>query len=383
MANLLNDRQWQSATCRLVVGMALAGWLLGAGNLVQAQFTNNAEWPLTDFENTIVDFGEIMSGGPPRDGIPAVDAPKFITAADASEWLDDREPVIVVEVDGVARAYPIQILMFHEIVNDTIAGRPLTVTFCPLCNASIVFERELDGVILDFGTTGRLRKSDLVMYDRQTETWWQQFSGTGIVGLHAGTVLARYPASIVAFADFKSAYAQGQVLSRETGHRRPYGSNPYRGYDSITDRPFLFFDPIDPRLPPMEYVLNISIDDQHRLYPFSTLRAEPLVNDEIHDVPVVVLTRDGTYSALDDSDIADSRLMLSATAFSRKVDGQTLTFSLSENKIVDDQSGSEWNLLGRATAGPMTGKQLANVPSGVHFAFAWLAFNPESEVYGR
>jgi len=213
-------------------------WFASSSGLVQAQFTNHAEWPITDFENTLVDLSEIMSGGPPKDGIPAVDDPKFISNSQAALWLDDQEPVIVVEVNGHPRACPIQILMFHEIVNDTVAGRPLTVTFYPLCNASIVFERRVGDEVLDFGTTGRLRKSDLVMYDRQSETWWQQFSGTGIVGSHAVTVLDRYPASIVAFANFKSGYPDGEVLSKETGHRQPYGQNPYRGYDSITDQLF-------------------------------------------------------------------------------------------------------------------------------------------------
>ena len=307
---------------------------------MQAQFTNNSEWPITDLDNTLVDLSEIMSGGPPKDGIPAVDSPKFISTAKAGEWLDEKEPVIVIDVGGHARAYPIQILMFHEIVNDTIAGRPLTVTFCPLCNASIVFERRVGDGVFDFGTTGRLRKSDLVMYDRQTETWWQQFTGTGIVGHHAGTVLKRYPTSIVAFSDFRNSYADGEVLSRETGHTRPYGQNPYRGYDSITDQPFLFTDPVDAKLPPMEYVLNISIGDKHRLYPFSALAHEPVINDDVEGLSVVVLSRAGTYSALDDGDIVGSRLIPSATAFTRRVGDQTLTFSFTDGEIVDDQTGS-------------------------------------------
>jgi len=141
---------------------------------------NSAEWPKTDFENSSVDHSEIMSGGPPKDGIPAIDNPAFIDASVASEWLKDKEPVIAIEIDGIARAYPLQILMWHEIVNDEIGDSAVSVTFCPLCNASIVFDRDLDGVRYDFGTTGRLRLSDMVMYDRQTETWWQQFTGEGI-----------------------------------------------------------------------------------------------------------------------------------------------------------------------------------------------------------
>jgi hypothetical protein len=121
-----------------------------------------AEWPRTDFGKYTVPLSEIESGGPPKDGIPAIDRPRFVNPKDAARWLDPREPVIVFEHRGDARAYPLQILMFHEIVNDVVAGTPVAVTFCPLCNASIVFDRRVDGTLLDFGTTGKLRKSDLV-----------------------------------------------------------------------------------------------------------------------------------------------------------------------------------------------------------------------------
>ena len=384
MYTLLTSRNWSDRMVRIAILGALAWWLINSSGFVAAQLLpSSLEWPNTDFATATVDMDEIMSGGPPKDGIPAIDNPQFVTQRDADEWLDEREPVIVVAVDGKARAYPIQILMFHEIVNDEVNGKPLSVTFCPLCNASIVFERNLNGTLLDFGTTGRLRKSDLIMYDRQSESWWQQFTGTAIVGKHAGVVLDRYPANIVAYRDYKSAYPAGDVLSRETGHRRPYGRNPYRGYDSISDQPFLFSDPVDPRLPPMEYVLNISIGDVHRLYPFSGFHDTPLINDEINAEPVVVLSRDGTYSALDGESIAGSRLIPSASAFSRKLDEQILNFSLVNGRIVDDQTGSSWGLLGFATDGPLTGRSLNSVPSGIHFAFAWLAFNPDSQIYGQ
>lgn len=383
MIAILKSRHWSYRILRIGLLVGAGWWLLNSTGLVQAQLPNEWEWPNTNFDNRTVELSEIMSGGPPKDGIPAVDNPSFVSVSQASAWLNDQEPVIAVTVGDEARAYPIQILMYHEIVNDSLAGKPLTVTFCPLCNASIVFDRRVGGDILDFGTTGRLRKSDLVMYDRQTESWWQQFTGTGIVGDHSGTELKRHPANIVAFGDFKTAYPSAEVLSRETGHSRPYGRNPYRGYDSITDQPFLFRDPVDPRLPPMEYVLNVSINDRDRLYPFSMLEQAPVVNDEMEGVPVVIFSRHGTFSALDGSSIVGSRLMPSATAFERRLAGEVLSFSLSEGHIVDDQTGSRWDLLGNAVAGPYKGARLTPANSGVHFAFAWLAFNPDSEIYGQ
>jgi len=361
-----------------LLAVAGAHWLSPA-NTAETDWHN--EWPKTDFGKHAVPLSEIHSGGPPKDGIPPIDRPRFIGSEEAARWLHAREPVIVFERGGDARAYPLQILMFHEIVNDTVGGVPAAVTFCPLCNASIVFDRRFAGSVLDFGTTGKLRKSDLVMYDRQTESWWQQFTGTGIVGRYSGAVLKQLPSAIASFDDFRTAYPAGQVLSRETGFMRPYGRNPYRGYDQIGDIPFLFSDPVDPRLPAMERVLGIQRGGEVRIYPFNVLASERIVNDEIGGEPIVVFTAEGMLSALDAEIIRDSRRIPAAAAYGRQVDGHTLTFALRDGRIVDRETGSEWNLFGRAVAGKLKGRRLASVDSGVHFAFAWLAFRPQSDIY--
>src|SRR5258708_4055361 len=139
------------------------------------------EWK-TDVTKAIVPLSEIGPGGPPRDGIPPIDEPRFISPAEAGAWLKDDEPVIAFELNDDTRAYPIQILIWHEIVNDVVGGVPVMITFCPLCNTAIAYERTVNGRVLDFGTTGRLRFSNLIMYDRQTESWWQQAIGQAIVG---------------------------------------------------------------------------------------------------------------------------------------------------------------------------------------------------------
>jgi len=342
-----------------------------------------SEWPNTDPSKTSIDISEIMSGGPPKDGIPSIDKPEFIDQASAEEWLDPREPVVSVAIDGQARAYPLQILMWHEIVNDEISGVPVSVTFCPLCNASIAFDRRLNGEVFDFGTTGRLRKSDMVMYDRQTESWWQQFTGEAIVGELVGKTLNRVPAQVVAFETFRENYPEGQVLSKETGHRRNYGANPYRGYDSIDDQPFLFSDPVDPRLPVMEYVLNVSYDDQHKLYPLSVLEEVPVVNDEFADRSIVIFSKEGMLSALDAAAIADSKTIQQAAAYERTVDGKSLTFEVKDGAIVDTETGSRWGLNGQAIEGELKGKKLPDTEGGVHFAFAWLAFRPDSVIFEK
>ena len=360
--------------------LALAALALASGAALGQSAADKLAWPKTDFERRTVELGEILPGGPPKDGIPAIDRPRFVDPLAARAWLRDAEPVIVLRLGGEARAYPLQILMFHEIVNDQLAGRPVAVTFCPLCNASMVFDRRVDGLVLDFGTTGQLRHSDLVMYDRQTESWWQQFTGAGIVGHYAGTTLERLPAEIVAFADFRAAHPRGRVLSRDTAHSRPYGRNPYAGYDDAGQIPFLLYDKPDPRLPPMERVLSVSAGDRHRLYPLSVLEKHKVANRELGELPYVLFVKPGMASPLDAADMVDGRPIPSATAFDRRLDGRVLEFAERDGRVTDTASGSEWNMLGEAVAGPLAGRRLVSLEGGVHFAFAWLAFHPDSEI---
>lgn len=351
----------------------------------------SSQWPNTDFSKTQIELHEVTSGGPPRDGIPAIDNPVFVSTDQASRWMHGNEPVIVVERNGKARAYPLQILIYHEIVNDRFEGLPLSVTFCPLCNASIVFDRRFAGKILDFGTTGNLRKSDLLMYDRQTESWWQQFTGEAVVGRYSGEHLTEINSKIVAFDVFTASYPGGEVLSRNTGYVRPYGTNPYRGYDRVGEMPFLFTDPIDGRLPAMERVLGIKTglpvagnnNGQYRLYSFAELDGTGLVHDRIGSQAVVIFVKDGLLSVLDKADISNSHSILSAVAYDRRIAGRELTFELSRGSIQDKQTGSQWNMLGKAIKGELKGTQLKSVDNGVHFAFAWLAFNPDAQIYKR
>ncbi len=362
----------------------LSGVLIVAVASAQILQFPRGEFPLTQYERGSVDFDEILTGGPPRDGIPAIDEPDFVSVDSASQWLGGVEPVITLSLDGQARAYPLQILMYHEIVNDNIADTPVLVTFCPLCNASIVFERTvgagINARVLDFGTTGRLRNSDLVMYDRQTESWWQQFTGVGIIGTYTDVELVRLPSQIVSFEQFKMQFAEGKVLSRDTGYSRPYGNNPYRGYDAIDNNPFLFDGDIDPRLPAMERVLSIKLGENTQLIPLTPLADTPLLNLTISGTPVAILAASSAASVLDAAKIANSRIIPSAAAFGAQLDGQHLTFVLQDGRIVDEQTRSYWNVFGRCIEGDLVGRQLTQLDQGVHFAFAWLAFDPDAEI---
>jgi hypothetical protein len=335
----------------------------------------------TDFNRLGVDPDDILSGGPPKDGIPAVDDPKMVTIDQAASWLAGGEPVILVRVGGEARIYPLQILTWHEIVNDELGDVPIAVTFCPLCNTGIVFDRRHQGVVLDFGTTGRLRFSNLIMYDRQDETWWQQATGEAIIGKRLGESLAPLPALTLSFDEAASAAPKATVLSRDTGYSRPYGSNPYEGYDNPESAPFLFRGPSDPRFGMLDRVLLLSGDDESRVFEYRDLEEHGAVNISMAGKPVVVLWGPGTASALDHRTIAKGRDVGAANAFRAELGGRTLTFRSvpgDSGRFTDEETGSLWDNAGTAREGPMKGQSLTPLPTVQHFWFSAYAFNPEA-----
>ncbi len=343
---------------------------------------------ITDFAKHTVPLDEIASGGPSKDGIPSIDRPSFVSVREADDWLEDREPVAVVRLNGAIRAYPLSILIWHEIVNDWIAGDPVTVTYCPLCNTTLAFDRRFAGQILDFGATGRLRHSDLVMYDRQSETWWQQATGEGIVGEHAGARLTPLPAVVMSWRSVKTQMEHAQVLSRETGFpdnfTQRYGRNPYQGYDrrKAPWRQFFRHDGVDARLPAMERVVALERNGQYLAVPFSVLRNKRVAHVRVDDLDVVVFWASGTASAVDHSNIAEGRDVGSSQSFSRVVNGRTLTFEPDGNgRFRDRETGSTWHLSGRAVEGELEGTQLTEVVHGNHFWFAWGVFRPETKVW--
>ena len=339
----------------------------------------------TDWSKRTIDLSELVPGigaSDPRDVIPPLDNPAFVTIEEASEWLSDREPVASLDFNGEVRAYPLRILTWHEIVNDQVGDVPVVVTYCPLCNSAVGFDRRVDGQTLRFGVSGLLRNSDLVMWDRETESLWQQITGESIVGELAGTQLEFIPTPIVAWGDFRRTFPDAMVLSRDTGFDRAYGTNPYEFYDS-SSRPFLFSGETDPRYPAMERVVGVTIDDSNKAYPFSVLEEEKAVNDDVGGEPVAVFWgAAGTASALDSSSIADGKEVGTGIAYLRTVDGQVLTFEVAgEDTFQDSETGSTWDLLGNATAGPLQGKRLLPAVHTNHLWFAWAAFNSESPVY--
>ncbi len=358
----------------------LATCLLLAGPVCSPARAQVDHWK-TDFTKHTVPLGEILSGGPPKDGIPAIDRPRFVSVREADRWLDNREPVVAVSLNGETKAYPLQILMWHEIVNDAVGDVPVSVTFCPLCNTALAFDRRVDDRILDFGTTGRLRHSDLVMYDRQTESWWQQATGEGIVGEYAGRRLTFISAPLVSWTAFRAAYPDGRVLSRDTGFRRDYGENPYVRYDQRGPYPHFFRIGIDKQLPAMERVVALPATQEPVAFPFSVLEKKRVVNDEVDGQPIAVFWAPGTASALDDRRIDRGRDVGSSGVFRRRIGARTLTFEpAGDGRFRDRETGSVWDILGRGLDGPLVGKALEPVQHGNHFWFAWAVFKPETRI---
>lgn len=238
----------------------------------------------------IVDPAKILSGGPPKDGIPSIDDPKYISVEEADGWIQDNELVLGLIYKGVKRVYPLQILVWHEIVNDVVAGDPLLITYCPLCGSGIAFERELGGKAVEFGTSGKLYNSNLVMYDRKTDTYWTQIDGKAIVGQLTGQELKEISIDTVAWREWKVEHPDSEVLSQNTGFRRDYGVDPYGNYYEDT---FVMFplENQDDRIHPKTVIFGIEVNGVYKAYREDDVKAYGPIEDVVNGVHVVV-TRD-------------------------------------------------------------------------------------------
>ncbi len=339
----------------------------------------------TDFTKASVDLNEIKLGIPaldPRDLIRPIDTPDFLAVSEI-DWLTDQDPGVALEVDGDARFYPLAVLTRHEIVNDTVGDVPIAVTYCPLCNTALAFDRRFDGQTLRFGVSGLLRHSDLVMWDDATESLWQQITGQGIVGTYAGEQLEIVGSSIVRWADFAANYPDGRALSSEQGFGIPYGANPYSGYSS-RPRPFPFFEgEIDTRYPALSRVVGVTLESGSKAYPFAEISEAGAVNDAIGEMGVVVFWgASDTADALDASIISQSDGVGTGIAFSPLVNDRPLTFEkVDDTTFKDIETGTTWTLLGKAVEGELVGSQLTILPHRNEFWFAWDVFFPDSPVW--
>jgi len=338
---------------------------------------SGAQYPATLPAPTI-DTAALLRGQVP-DGIPAIDDPQFVSVAEADAYLADSEAVAVLDIEGDERAYPVQILIWHEIVNDLVGGIPVSITYCPLCNSAVSYERVVQGEVTTFGTSGLLYNSALVMYDRLTESLWTHYNGEAVAGLATTERLAPISSPLLAWSEFKEAFPEGLVLDRDnTGHSRSYGSNPYADYDNPSGFPFLFRGSLDDQIGAQRRVAGVSLNGIAKAWTLEAISGgiARATHDSVGDQPVVVFWKSGQATALESSRIEGGRDVGSVGVFLPEADGNRLTFTAAGSVFVDEETGSSWNVLGEAIDGPLQGTELVQIPHLDTFWFAWFSYNP-------
>lgn len=329
---------------------------------------------------------KLLDTGLPPDGIPSIDKPVFQGITGLEGWLGEKEPVIVLNYNEESKAYPVQILIWHEIVNDFIGGLPVALTYSGTTNSAVAMVRQVGNRVLDFGTSGRLYNGATVMYDRQTRSLWLHFTGFCVNGRLTGKRLKLLPVAMVSFKEFKLSYPKGKVLSRETGFKRNYGRTPYVAYGRSDERPFVYDGEIDDRLLPKERILGIYVGDLPTAFPYSLFKLqEPraVVQTVVKDTPVVIFYSKGTNSALDTASIAFSKDVGATAVFSPQIDDRVLNFTGAEEGFKDKETESTWTLLGRCIKGELEGKWLKPMEHLDSFWFAWAAYYPETDIFTK
>ena len=344
----------------------------------------------TDTTNTEIDLSEI-SIVMPRGSFQVLNYPEFIGREKGLKSFFAKEPIMYVEINGEAKAYSLNMLSVHEIANDTLGGVPILSTFCPLCNSGVVYDRRLafngKEYLLEFEVSGMLRKSDMVMADKQTETWWQQLMGDAIVGELAGAKLKVIPSLVISVEEFFNRFPNGKILSKSAGDeesQKYYGQNFYKNYDATDGKPYgRFFDPssLDQRLAPMERIVDIRSLGEFKIYSFSKAKEMGVINDEFNSKNIVVFYKPGIVSILDKKDISQSKDIGTVTVFNSFLEGEVLTFRKEGEIFIDNNTNSYLNITGRCYEGKLEGKELDIEPHGNHFAFAFFAFHPETKIY--
>ena len=318
----------------------------------------------TDGVKHLIPLDKIKGGGPPKDGIPSIDNPVFATVLD-SQFMSDSDTVIGLEINGQAKAYPLFILVWHEIVNDKVGGLPVSITYCPLCYTNQVFQRIIDGQEVEFGTSGKLYNSNLLMYDRLTESYWSQALGLAVKGELTGYQLELVPFDVITWGDWKALHPDTLVLTTDTGHLRSYATDPYGNY--YTEPQIMF--PVeynDDRMHPKEIIIGFNLDEIYKAYKQSDIESQIVINDSVGDTSIMLV----------------SLFSENSRAFERMIDGEILDYEYTNGKLVDIQTNSEWNYDGLGISGQYEGKQLERLPIEPGFWFEWVAFHPQTLVYG-
>ncbi|MBA4453412.1 MAG: DUF3179 domain-containing protein [Nitrosopumilaceae archaeon] len=317
----------------------------------------------TDGQKHIIPLDKIKGGGPPKDGIPSIDDPKF-TEISGSQFVSDSDVVIGLEINGDARAYPLFILVWHEIVNDVVGGTPVAVTYCPLCYTNQVFERIVNGNEVEFGTSGKLYQSNLLMYDRWTDSYWSQGLGMAVTGKLSGIQLKTIPFDVITWGDWKKLHPDSLVLTTDTGHLRSYATDPYGDY--YTDPRIIFpVDNMDDRMHPKEIILGFHEDGIYKAYKQNDVELHNVINDNIGETSLMLV----------------SLFPQNSRAFDRNLNGEILQFQYVDGKITDAKTESVWSYDGLAISGPLEGNYLTRISMEPGFWFSWVAFHPDTAVW--
>jgi hypothetical protein len=337
-----------------------------------------------EFPDPLIDPNDVISGGPPPDGIPPIDDPVFLDVADNLDLLPENEPVVALNINGDVRAYPIRAMVWHEIVNDTVGGIPVSITYCPLCNSAATYERTVAGVETTFGTSGRLFASALVMYDRATETLWTHYNGQAVIGVLTGSKLVEHPSPLLSWGHFRSAYPTGKVLDwTATGFSRDYGRNPYTGYDDPENTPFLFRGALDDRAAAMQRVVGVEYADSSAAFTLEAVSGGVgrATHFDVGYEEVVIFWLAGQASALDAGEVSEGRDVGSVGVFIPQVGDRRLTFTHNGSNFVDAETGSVWSVTGEATEGELLGERLKQLPHRDSFWFAWSTYQPDTAFF--
>ncbi|MBL7811068.1 MAG: DUF3179 domain-containing protein [Bacteroidetes bacterium] len=369
-------------------------FVLLTSTALSAQLNNPHNLPYTWRTDTTKKMEELseLTMATQKDQLHTLDYPKFIHRKDKAFHFYEHEPVIAIQFGGRAKAYPLSLLTLFELSNDTLGGKHLMITFCPMCNAAIVYNREVkvkgkaEKQLLHFGVSGLLQHNDMVMYDKQTESWWEQMMGSAIVGELTGTNLEMMPAWLISVKEYYERFPDGEILSPENmpllvdkKHHRPFH---HLNHDTKTmDTAFYIPEKVDPRLPPLERVLDIHSADHTTIYPFTELAHQPVINEVLDNMHYSIFYHGETVSVLDEDKLSRSRHIGTAVAYRTDIAGVNYTFHKSGHWFKDDQTGSLWDITGFCREGSMKGKQLYLLPQSNHFAFAYLAFFPDCMIY--
>jgi len=355
--------------------MAMVGAFVAMGTLLLRQGYLSMQGWQTDFETRTVTLGE-LTVWQERDITVPIDAPTFASIKSV-HWLDDDAWVIALELNGESRAYPLGVLVNHQIVNDVMQGIPIAVTYCPMCNSALIFKSHVGDQVLRFGVSGATRNSGFLMWDDMTQSWWQQFTGEAIVGDYIGTRLEVLPSKIVTWKAFSKWHPMGRVLAGdETLGPLTYSPERITQYQQIEPT---VDKPLDKRLPAKERVLAAIVNNEAVAYPFSLLAMWGVVNDTVGGETVVAFWQAGDQEQ--GNGVEEGQHVGMAVLFYRTVEGQTLTFVLREGSIVDEETGSRWTIFGKAIQGPLKNTYLEQVNSSAYYWFAWINTYPETRLF--